>query len=198
MLYPFISVTLNFLYNWVNFAIIGFVILTRVLCCSPHSTATNVILVLSYSLTAHEARRYNKACNAKVLSIFSPVCLNTRIGTDKKTYFTLYTFYTHPLLDGTVQQHETENVLVSPLLLCVSYYTPFSLHYPISNSFLIESYYTIPHLSPDLYSPISTASYPASVAFQCSFILFFVLLLPDARCAVGCRQKQCYPRTCYN
>ena len=33
---------------------------------------------------------------------------------------------------------------------------------------------------------------------HCSFILFFVCLLPDARCAVGCRQKQYYPRTCYN
>lgn len=33
---------------------------------------------------------------------------------------------------------------------------------------------------------------------HCSFILFFVRLPPDARCAVGCRQKQCYPRTCYN
>jgi len=100
------------------------------------------------------------------------------------------TFYTHPLLDGTkARNRERPGVSCVTVCVCVCVLLyAVVLEGPISCSFLIGSYYLIPHLSPDLYFPIPTASYPSS-SVASPLLLYCLLCASSSSRQVRCRMS---------
>jgi len=106
---------------------------------------------------------YNKAGNARASCVFSLACFNTQEQVQtKNVFYALHSLY----ISSTGSYNSAKQGMYWCLLcycvcVCVLLYA-LLLEDPVSRSFLIASYYMIPHLSPDLYCPIPTASYPSS------------------------------------